>query len=86
MTTLPASPQIVPAAATNDPTSGLPLFRPVFSVGNNLVGIESFNTLTPLEAQATTLFAATPALKFLARGSYDRATNTFTASRINVVL
>jgi hypothetical protein len=86
MTTLPASPTIVPAAATNDPTSSLPLFMPVFSVGSNGLGIESFNTLTPFETQAATSFATAPATQFLARGFYNRAANTFTASRINVVL
>jgi hypothetical protein len=86
MTTLPVSPQISPVAATTDPNSALTLFMPVFSVGSNALGIESFNTLTPFEAQAATLFATTPATQFLAHGFYNRATNVFTASRINVVL
>jgi hypothetical protein len=86
MTTLPASPQIVAAAATNDPTSGLALFNPVFAVGSTAGGIEAFNTLTPFETTAATLFATTPATKFLAHGFYNSAANTFTASRINVVL
>jgi hypothetical protein len=86
MTTLPASPTIFPAAPTNDPTSALPLFMPVFSVGSNSLGIDSFNTLTPFEAQSATSFATTPATQFLAHGFYNRALNTFTASRINVVL
>jgi hypothetical protein len=86
MTTLPASPKIVPAAATTDPTSALPLFMPVFSVGSNALGIESFNTLASFEAQAATSFATSPATQFLAHGFYNRALNTFTASRINVVL
>ena len=89
MTTLPASPTIVAAAVTNDATSGLPLFRPLFSVGGTILGIQSFNTLTPFETAAATVFAATPpnpAHKFLAYGFYNRATNTFTASRIDVVL
>jgi hypothetical protein len=89
MTTLPASPTIVPATATNDATTGLPLFKPVFSIGSDLVGVQSFNTLTPFEATSGAIFVATPAtpaLKFLAHGFYDRSANTFTASRINVVL
>jgi hypothetical protein len=86
MTTLPASPQIVADAATNDPTSGLALFNPVFSVGSTLGGIEAFNTLAPFETAAATLFATAPATKFLAHGFYNSASNTFTASRINVVL
>jgi hypothetical protein len=86
MTTLPASPQIVAAVATNDPTSGLPLFNPVFSVGSFTLGIQSFNTLMPFETAAATSFATSPATKFLAHGFYNSAANTFTASRINVVL
>ncbi len=86
MTTLPASPQIVPATPVNDPTSGLPVFLPVFSVGSNALGISGFNTLSPFETEAVTLLATTPAVKFLARGFYNSATNTFTASRINLVL
>jgi hypothetical protein len=86
MTTLPAAPQIVAAAPTNDAVTALPTFEPVFSIGNYLVNIQSFNTLTPFEAAAATAFATAPALKFLAHGFYDRAANTFTASRINVVL
>jgi hypothetical protein len=89
MTTLPASPTIVAAAVTTDATSGLAVFRPLFSVGSVLVGIQSFNTLTPFETAAAAQFAASPAnpaFKFLAHGFYNRSTNTFTASRIDVVL
>ena len=86
MTTLSGSPTIVPAVATNDPTSSLPLFMPVFSVGSNALGIDSFNTLTPFEAEAALAIATNPATQFLAYGFYNRAANTFTASRINVVL
>jgi hypothetical protein len=89
MTTLPASPSIMPAADANDATSALPVFRPLFSVGSVLVGIQSFNTLAPFETAAAAEFAATPAnpaSKFLAHGFFNRATNIFTASRIDVVL
>jgi hypothetical protein len=86
MTTLPASPQIVPATPANDPTSGLPVFAPLFCIGNNLINIQCFNTLTPFENQASTFFTTAPAVRFLAHGFYNRGTNTFTASRINVVL
>ncbi len=86
MTTLPESPQILPAAATTDPTSSLPLFMPAFSVGSTVLGVSTFNSLASFEAQAATVFATSPATQFLAHGFYNRATNTFTASRINVVL
>ena len=92
ITTLPASPNIVPAVATNDPTSGLPLFSPVFSVGPGAITesvinpIQSFNVFGAFVTQLTTTFATTPATKFVARGFYDRASSTFTASIIDVVL
>jgi hypothetical protein len=93
ITTLPASPNIVPAVATNDPTSGLPLFSPVFSVGPGAITatvvnpIQSFNDFANFVTQLNTTFAVpTPATKFVAQGFYDRASNTFTASSIDVVL
>ena len=81
-----SSATIVAAAGTNDPTSGLPLFRPVLSVGSNLVGISGFNSFTPFEAAVTAVLPTAPATKLLAYGFYNRATNTFTASRIDLVL
>jgi hypothetical protein len=91
--TLPASPVIVPAAATVAPTSGLPLFTPVFSVGPGAVAeaatanILSFNSFAAFVTQLGTTFATpTPATQFVARGFYNRAANTFTASSIDVVL
>ena len=93
ITTLPASPNIVPAVAANDPTSGLPLFSPVFSVGPGAITesvispIQSFNGFGAFVTQLNTTFATpTPATRFVARGLYDRAANTFTASIIDVVL
>jgi hypothetical protein len=93
ITTLPASPNIVPAAAANDTTSDLPLFSPVFSVGPGAITaavvnpIQSFNGFANFVTQLNTTFAVpTPAIKFVARGFYDRTSNTFTASSIDVVL
>jgi len=86
MTTLTSAPTIVPAAATTDPTSALTVFMPVFSVGSFTVGINAFNTLTPFVTESAALLAATPATQFLAYGFYDSVANTFTASRINMVL
>jgi hypothetical protein len=92
ITTLSASPNIVPDVAANDPTSGLPLYSPVFSVGpgaitENVVNpIQSFNGFGAFVTQLNTTFAATPATRFVARGLYNRAANTFTASSIDVVL
>ena len=91
--TLSATPTIVPAVAAPDPTSGLPLFAPRFSVGAGAIAstttspILSFNDFGAFVTQLTTTFATpTPATQFVARGLYDRATNTFTASSIDVVL
>jgi hypothetical protein len=93
ITTLSASPTVVPAVAAADPTSGLPLFSPVFSVGPGgitetvISPIQSFNGFANFVTQLTTTFAApTPATRFIARGFFDRASNTFTASIIDVVL
>jgi hypothetical protein len=92
ITTLAASPTVVPAAPA-PATNGLPLFVPLFSVGAGATAeaagapIQSFNGFGPFVTQLTTTFATpTPATKFVARGLYDRASNTFTASTIDVVL
>jgi hypothetical protein len=92
ITTLSASPTIVPAAPV-PAANGLPLFVPVFSVGAGAISesagapIQSFNGFGAFVTQLTTTFATpTPATKFVARGLYDRVGNTFTASSIDVVL
>jgi hypothetical protein len=92
ITTLSASPTIVPAAAA-PAANGLPLFSPVFSVGagatstNTSASIQSFNGFAAFVTQLTTTLAKpTPATQFVARGFYDPATSTFTASSIDVVL
>ena len=90
--TLSASPNIIPDVAANAPTSGLPLYSPVFSVGPGAITesivnpIQSFNGFGAFVTQLNTTFAATPATRFVARGLYNRAANTFTASSIDVVL
>ncbi len=93
ITTLSASPSVVPAVAAPDPTSGLPLFNPRFSVGAGAISeaagtpIASFAEFAAFVTQLTTTFATpTPATQFVARGMFDRASNTFTASSIDVVL
>jgi hypothetical protein len=93
ITTLSASPSVVPAVAGSDPTSGLPLFAPVFSVGPGGITesvinpIQSFNIFANFVTQLNTTFAVpTPATQFIARGFFDPASNTFTASVIDVVL
>jgi hypothetical protein len=90
--TLSATPTIVPAVA-QPAANGLPLFSPVFSVGPGAIAesatasIESFNGFAAYVTQLTTTFATpTPATQFVARGLYNRGSNTFTASSIDVVL
>jgi hypothetical protein len=91
--TLTASPSIVPAVAVPAATTGLPLFNPRFSVGPGAISesstgsITSFVTFAAFVTQLNTTFATpTSATQFVARGLYDRAGNTFTASSIDVVL
>ena len=94
LTTLSATPNIVPAVAVPAATTGLPLFNPRFSVGaaaNPDVAtntpIMSFITFAAFVTQLNTTFATpTPATQFVARGMYDSTSNTFTASSIDVVL
>jgi hypothetical protein len=91
ITTLSGTPSIVPASATQ--VNGLPLFTPLFSVGPGVSAeattspILSFNGFAAFVGVLNTTFAATtPATRFVARGLYNRAANTFTASTIDVVL
>ncbi len=89
ITTLAASPQIVPQAAVPSGT-GLPdIFMPLFGVGSTANGISVFNTYSSFVTQLNTTFtgtSATAAVLLDARGTYNRATNTFSAATINVVL
>jgi hypothetical protein len=100
LTTLPAGtpvivPQIVPppplpikVATTNITEAQLPpVFLPLFSVGSTSSGIYCYNSFTTFTTALQNDFsAATPAAMFKldARGTYNRATNTFTAAAINV--
>jgi hypothetical protein len=93
ITTLSATPNIVPGVAVPAATTGLPLFNPRFSVGPGAIAenttnpITSYITFAAFVTQLNTTFATpTPATQFVARGMYDRTSNTFTASSIDVVL
>jgi hypothetical protein len=90
--TLSATPTVVPALP-QPASNGLPLFSPVFSVGPGAITeaviphILSFNGFAAYVTQLTTSFAVpTPTTRFVARGFYNRSSNTFTASSIDVVL
>jgi hypothetical protein len=101
LSSLPATPQIVPQIVPTPPppitvaTSGLttaqlpPTFLPLFCVGNTVNGILCYNTFAQFQVELQTIFyAATPASVYTvtARGSYNRTTNTFTATAVDVVL
>jgi hypothetical protein len=84
------NPQIVPAAPIGE--AGLPAkFLPSFAIGNltataNTTAVTVFNTFASFVTQVPlSIVAATPALHFAAAGVYNRGTNTFTASSIDVV-
>ena len=94
LATLPASPLIVPQAGTSG-GAGLPaLYQPLFSYGNPLAvysatapaGINVFSDFATFASGLGTTLATTAPLQFEARGTYNRATNTFSASSVNVVL
>jgi hypothetical protein len=88
---LAASPTIVPQPPPA-PTAGLPpIFLPLFAIGNltataATTGITAYNTFSTFVTQLPlSIVAATPALHFVAAGTYNRTGNTFTASSIDVV-
>jgi hypothetical protein len=77
LTTLAASPAIVPA------TTG----RPSFAIGSAAAGISVFSHFSDFVAQLNTASTAGKAvLRVVATGPYDAASNTLTASSISVVL
>jgi hypothetical protein len=112
LSTLPATPTIVPvpAPATGNPAvggaAGIPaVFLPQFTVGNPETSsaitttlptaatttptttLYVYNTFATFVGQVNALMtAADPALQFEATGFYNRVTNTFNATSINVVL
>ena len=72
-------------------TPGLPaVFLPLFAIGHlsaaNTTSIAVFNSFASFVAQLpASIVAATPALHFIATGTYNRGSNIFTASSIDVV-
>ena len=89
---LPASPQIVPTPTPAPPaTAGLPdVFLPLFSIGNltaaDTTTITVYNTFADFVAQLPkSIVTATPAQHVVASGTYNRVSNTFTATTIDVV-
>ncbi len=98
---LPASPQIVPTAAPALVTTTLtvpgsipvtvpPVFLPLYSYGDPTAvapgGVYVFSVFSTFATNLTEALPTVAALQFEARGAYDRATNTFYAISVNVVL
>jgi hypothetical protein len=94
LTSLPASPQVVPTTLPVTTT-----FAPQYSIGNpvtatvtpaNTTSSTSIDTFTNFADFVTqfnaTVSASNPVLQFDVRGVYNRATNVFTATSMNVVL
>jgi len=98
---LGASPQIIPTAPPAAVTTNLnepgsipvtvpPVFLPSYSYGNPLAvtpaGISVFSNFGTFISGLPAALAAAAALRIEARGTYDRATNTFNAISVSVVL
>lgn len=93
LTTLPASPQVVPttltATSTFSPqyTYGNPATYTTTSASTSTTAIVTFSDFpTYIAALNGAMNAANPARQLEARGVYDRATNIFRATSINFVL
>jgi hypothetical protein len=92
LASLPASPQftVVPQAEIASAVPGVFLFTPRFSYGDPTAaapaGIHVFSAFKTFASDLTTALATTPALQMEAHGTYNRATNTFSASSVDVVL
>jgi hypothetical protein len=89
MKSLAASPTVVSQPETG--SAGLPpTFLPQFAIGNltgtNTVGVIEYSSFADFAVQLPkSIIAATPAHHFVATGVFNRSSNTFTASSIDVV-
>ncbi|HWS66282.1 MAG TPA: hypothetical protein VN325_26265 [Steroidobacteraceae bacterium] len=92
LASLPASPQftVVPQAGIASAVPGVFLFTPRFSYGVPTAaapaGIHVFSAFKTFATDLPIALATTPALQLEAHGTYNRATNTFSASSVDVVL
>jgi hypothetical protein len=90
MKTLTVNPQIAPSAAP-PPAAGLPAtFLPLFAIGNlsatATISVIEFNSFADYAVQLPkSIVAATPALHLVANGVFNRGTNLFSATSIDVV-
>jgi hypothetical protein len=101
LTSLPASPQVIatvapaPTTATATATGSVPqtltpVFLPDYSFGNPAQaapgGVSVYSAFGTFETSLATALTTVPVVQLEARGTYDRATNTFTAISVSVVL
>jgi hypothetical protein len=92
LASLPVSPvfTVVPQAAIASSLPGVFLFTPRFSYGDPTAvapaGIHVFSAFGTFASDLTAALATTPALVLEAHGTYNRATNIFSASSVDVVL
>jgi hypothetical protein len=90
MKTLTVNPQIAAYAVPAAP-AGLPAtFLPLFAIGNlsatATISVVEFNSFSDFAVQLPkSIVAATPALHLAANGVFNRATNVFSATSIDVV-
>jgi len=90
LASLAASPQftVVPQAGTA--VNGLAVYTPRFSFGDPTAaapaGIHVFSAFGTFATDLTAALATTGALQLEASGTFNRATNTFSASSVDVVL
>jgi hypothetical protein len=81
---LPSSPQITAMPPPANNTGLTAVFLPLFAIGDTLKDVSVYNTWGTLETSlAGTALTTAPLTRLSARGTYDRATNTFTAETIN---
>jgi hypothetical protein len=99
LASLPTSPAftVVPQAGIASSVPGVALFTPRFSYGDPTAvvaagcvtacgGIHVFSAFGTFATDLTAAIATTPVLQLEAKGTYNRATNTFSASSVDVVL
>ena len=82
--TLAASPTIVPALASSPVAGASSVFLPEFAYGN-ATNIQVYNSFATFVAQAPAALATTAALRLVSSGTYDRSTNTFTATSLHIL-
>ncbi len=90
LASVPVSPLFTVVPQTGTSNAAGPIFTPRFSYGDPTAvtpaGIHVFSSFATFATDLTTALATTGALQLEARGTYNRTTNTFSASSVDVVL